>query len=148
MILLLAGCTNPEPLVAGEAAPHYDAMVSDLGNALAAQGVVWTLAPASRMVSQRDGRCAYDPGNWMPARTAEGTLRREEGWNPWITAIAPVLAESGFDAVDAPEQAEGVLRVRTTDRHGAELILDMTGQLRIWDATVRAEPCTRASLGL
>lgn len=147
-LLLLTGCGGAEPLAADEAVAHYDAVAADLSEALSAQDLTWTLAPASRVVAERDGGCAYDAGTWMPSRSAEEALRSEAGWEPWITALAPVLAEHGFEAVDAPEQAEGMLLIRTTDAHGAELTVDMTGQLRIWGADVDAAPCSAAELGL
>lgn len=147
-LLLLAGCGGTEPLAAESAVAHYDAVAGDLVEALESQGLDVGLAPATRLVAERDGRCAYDAGTWIPARSVEDALRSEDGWGPWIAAAEPVLAEHGFETVDAPEHAEGMLRIRTTDRHGAELTLDMTGQLRIWDAEVDAAPCDQAALGL
>lgn len=148
VLLALAGCGSPQPLSADAAVETYDALASDLQSALAPQGVVWHRAAATRKVAERDGACAYDPGNWLPETSAESHLRTPRGWEPWLSAIDPVLEDHGFARVSVPEQVEGVLRIRTTDDHGAELTLDMTGQLRIWNARIDASPCAAETLGL
>lgn len=79
-LLLLTGCGGTEPLAAESAVAHYDAVAADLVEALESQGLDVDLAPATRLVAERDGRCAYDAGTWIPARSVEDALRSEDGW--------------------------------------------------------------------
>lgn len=138
---VLASCGSPHLLEADRAETHYDAVITDVQDALGGLGFELVHAPATRSLEEHEGTCKYTLGNYdVEGLSAE--LVDEEAWEPVLKALNPVLAEHGFDTRDAPRFDGGSLRVAVEDEHGAELSIGDGGQVRIWGAHVSAEACT------
>ena len=140
MTAVLASCGSAQLLEAGQAEPHYDAVISDVQDALGGLGYELVHAPATRSWEEREGICTYTPGNYE-ADGLSAALADEEAWVPVLDALNPVLEEHGFETREEPGLDGGSLRVTVEDDHGAELSIGDEGQVRIWGAHVSEDAC-------
>ena len=140
MTAALASCGSPQQFEPGQAEPHYDAVISDVQEALGGLGYELVHAPATRSLEEHEGICTYTPGNYE-VEGLSAALGDEEAWAPVLDALNPVLEEHGFDTRDEPGLDGGSLRITVEDGHGAELSIGDQGQVRIWGAHVSEEAC-------
>src|SRR5690625_6189610 len=82
MTAVLASCGSAQLPEAGQAEPHYDAVISDVQDALGGLGYELVHAPATRSWEEREGICTYTPGNYeadgLSAALADEEERSEE----------------------------------------------------------------------
>lgn len=137
---VLASCGSPQLLEPDQAEPHYDAVISDVQDALGGLGYELVHAPATRSLEEHEGICKYTPGNYE-AEGLSAALADEEAWVPVLDVLNPVLEEHGFETREEPGLDGGSLRVTVEDDHGAELSIGDEGKVRVWGAHVSEEAC-------
>lgn len=148
-LLLVAGCGGSgSPLPAEEAVAHYEDVSADLLGALdAVRPLTWEHR-AQEILEPGAEDCRYQAGIWE----ADAALYPEPGqgmdWEPWRTAVDPVLEEHGFEALGREQSSGGEYWLESEGPHGARIVLESRGSLRITDVRVDAEPCEDAALGL
>lgn len=150
----LAACGGATPIAADDAVAHYDsaadaavgALADSAGDGSGDSDGEWMLAEDTRTVTENDGACEYTPGTWSPVTSLPSA--DDELWQQRLDALNPVLAEHGFEQIDATTQDGSRDVVESTDGHGATLQVTAEGQVRIWGAVVDADPCEPARLGL
>lgn len=69
-------------------------------------------------------------------------------WEPWREALDPVLQQHGFSSLSREHRSGGVHFLRSRGLHGARLMLESWGKIRITEIRVDADPCEDATLGL
>lgn len=145
-LLLVTGCGGDSPIPADDAVGHYDSLVEDLTTALPGATAPWTHAEATRKAADIGGSCTYTPGTWDP-ETPLAPPTDDDEWNQRIDAVNPALEGHGFDRITETTTQGPRTLLRTEDEHGATLTITAEGEIRIWEASVDADPCTLAGLG-
>lgn len=144
----LAGCTaDADPLSSDGAVAHYEGLVDELEDALASSDTTWQHAPDTTKVAEHDGTCRLTPGTWQP-ESPLAEPEGEDGWEKRIAQLNPVLAAHGFTEIEEASAQGSRSVMESSDSHGASLEITAEGRIRIWDATVDAEPCTPETLGI
>ena len=138
----LSGCgQRSTPISARDAVAHYTQVVDALINAMnTVRSLTWE---GGATALQPVEPCAdeYHPGRWE----ADDPLYPVPGdgmdWEPWRTALDPVLEEWGFSKLDREKRKGAWLVRRATDQHGATLELTDHGILTITGARVSDADC-------
>lgn len=137
---LVTACGSPQVLAAEDAEARYEAVITDVQGAMGELGYELVHAPATRSVQLHEGACTYTPGNYEVEGLGEDLIH-EEGWEPILEAVNPVLDEHGFATRDQPRESGGLLVIGVEDGHGAEFSMTSRGDVRIWGARIEDEAC-------
>ncbi|MCS6712119.1 hypothetical protein JSY14_08830 [Brachybacterium sp. EF45031] len=145
LTILLDGCgPSVTPMDPARAQAHYQQVVEDL---IATMDSVRPLgwAPEGALTDQpvKGGACSYDPGRWATAEGHHLYPAPGEGidWEPWRTALDPVLSRHGFTKLSREKRSGGYFFLTGTDQHGAELRLVARGILEIHGAQLSGRTC-------
>ncbi|MGY5766598.1 hypothetical protein ACXET9_15535 [Brachybacterium sp. DNPG3] len=142
LALLLSGCAAEEsPIPGDEIEGHYEEVLGDIAAAL--DGAGYTTEPASGVsyFYEHDGVCRYQAIGLL-SRDLDDALTAEDDWDDSLAALAPVLEEHGFAALDGPRRTGAVRVAEATDGAGATLSIDEYGEIGIRGALTDASACT------
>ncbi|MGP9538950.1 hypothetical protein ACT3SP_13130 [Brachybacterium sp. AOP43-C2-M15] len=147
-LLLLTGCGGGEPLAAEDAVAAYEVVSEDVLEALdEVRPLAWERR-AQEILDPGAEDCRYQAGIWEAGEPLYPEPGQGMDWDPWREALDPVLEEHGFDALGREQRSGAQYWVESEGPHGARLLLDSEGTLRLTDIRVDAEPCEDAALGL
>ncbi|WP_193103920.1 hypothetical protein [Brachybacterium sp. FME24] len=148
LALPLSACGGgTDPLPGADADARYDDLATELEAALAVDGTSWKLAEDTRTVKTAEDACLFTPGTWTP-ESALPEPADDEAWQARADTVNTVIAGYGFETIeDVTEQGSRTV-LESQDEHGATLRITAEGEVRIWDATVEADPCTAEALDI
>ena len=145
-LIPLSGCGSDEKLAADDAVTHYDAVAQDLAEALGEPDTRWQFTETMRGIGIKDDVCRYRPGLWTPDPRLQAS--DDATWRAWMDAVNPVLEEHGFTSISDVTQDEALQRLTSSDQHGAQLVIENIGSIRVYDVAVDADPCELETLGV
>lgn len=135
------------PLPGAESVARYDDLATELEAALAVDGTSWKLAEETRTVKTAEGACLFTPGTWTP-EAALPEPADDEAWEARAETVNAVIVGYGFETIEDVTEQDSRTVLESTDEHGATLRIAAQGEVRIWDAAVKADPCTAEALGI
>ncbi|GAA1283785.1 MULTISPECIES: hypothetical protein [Brachybacterium] len=147
VLLPLTACGGSVPLPAEGAASHYDDLATELASILAVDGTSWELVEETRTVASSEDACLFAPGTWAP-ETALPVPSDDAGWDSRIATVNSTILGYGFEQIDGVTEHDSSTVLETVDEHGATLRITAEGDIHIEGATVDADPCTEAALGI